>query len=137
MSSSPEADTVNGHISPVSEDDTMHVATGDQSDSDLSDVQAADADVPSPASADGFDPSDKPDLTLEEPSDASNDDASDDADFDMADSPASARSNAADNNRATSSEPRPVAKRKAVHAIEEEYMRENPELYGLRRSVRA
>jgi len=50
-------------------------------------------------------------------------------------SPASARSNDLSDHDASASGPA-VAKRKAAHTIEDDYMRENPELYGLRRSSR-
>ncbi|KAK0703771.1 CDH1-like protein [Lasiosphaeria miniovina] len=135
MSTSPEASPVNGHASPSDDERMSHVANGDQSDSDLSDVQAPDVDRLTPDSPDApGSPAGKPDLTIEEASDSS-DNVSDDGDFDMAESPTSARSNAG-NSRAASTESRPAPKRKAAHAAEEDFMRENPELYGLRRSSR-
>jgi chromodomain-helicase-DNA-binding protein 1 len=139
MSTSPEASPVNGHASPSEDEHMDDVANDDrdQSDSDLSDVQAADDDA-DPQSPDTVDVAGlragKPVLSFQqhvEDSGSSDHDASNDADFDMADSPASAHSNG-DNSRAASTESRPAPKRKAV---EEDFMRENPELYGLRRSV--
>jgi chromodomain-helicase-DNA-binding protein 1 len=59
----------------------------------------------------------------------------DDADFDMEDSPAAPAANGERHDRSTSVEsPRP-AKRK-IGIKEDEYILANPELYGLRRSVR-
>ncbi|KAJ9134013.1 Chromatin remodeling factor 6-1 [Pleurostoma richardsiae] len=138
MSSSPEPGPVNGHVSPEAAGDTVEVANGIQSESDLSDVQPADADHQSsespniPDSRNG----DKQADGLDGSSESSDDDASDDADFDMADSPASPRSNGVQNERAGSDDSRRAAKRKAGTSLEEDYMRENPELYGLRRSSR-
>lgn len=60
--------------------------------------------------------------------------ASEDADFDMEDSPAPSQSDAHHEETSTSNSSRRAPKRK-VTADEEDYMRENPELYGLRRSV--
>jgi len=117
-------------------DHTINFANGDVSDSDLSDVQAADVDGASPdpdADANGS-PTEKHEMEYENASDSENDNSSDDGDFDAAESPASPRSNGED-VRASSPESRPAPKRKAAHVIEDEFMRENPELYGLRRSV--
>lgn len=135
MSTSSEASPVNGRSSLAIDDHDEHMANGDQSDSDLSDVQPVDVDGPSsdPVVA-ARAPAQLPAVTLEDPSESSDNDASDDADFDMADSPASAQSNEdAVGNAARDSRPPP--KRKATQTIEDDFMRENPELYGLRRSV--
>lgn len=138
MSTSPDPGPVNGHASPSADEPSTHVTNGIQSDSDLSDARPAAADVASPESADAAgSPDEEPGLAeeeQEEQSDSGDNDAQDDGDFDAAGSPASAQSND-DADRATSASPRPAAKRKATQVIEDEYMRENPELYGLRRSV--
>lgn len=128
---------MNGHASPLADAENHVIANGNQSDSDLSDVQAPDAEAP---------PSDtpqaeevtvrNPELTVEEPSDSSDEDASADADFDMDDSPQSPQSDQEDDAPSPSSDSRQPPKRKAPTSAEEDYMRENPELYGLRRSVR-
>lgn len=62
------------------------------------------------------------------------DNASDDGDFDMQPSPASHHEEAAD-DRASSSDSNRGSKRKAP-VDDEDYIKANPELYGLRRSVR-
>ncbi|KAK3694563.1 CHD1-like protein [Podospora appendiculata] len=150
MSTSPEASPANGRVSSPAEEHTLNTANGDLSDSDLSDVQAADVDGTSPESPDAPGSStEKPELTFEDASDSSNNEASDDGDFDMAESPASAQSNGEDeraasvesgsgsgSGSASASGSRPAPKRKVAQATEEEFMRENPELYGLRRSSR-
>lgn len=135
MSTSSEASPVNGHASPSIDEPAEHIANGDHSDSDLSDTHGAGADgapsenVDIPGSV-----AQQPTVTLEDPSEPSDNDASDDADFDMADSPASPQSNDGAGHSVTL-ESRPAPKRKATQTIEDEFMRENPELYGLRRSV--
>lgn len=139
MSTSPDPGPVNGHESLSGDEQSVQLANGNPTDSDLSDTQPAAVSLGSPESADAVgSPDAEPDFAREEqdePSDPSDNDAQDDADFDAAGSPASAQSNdSAD--RAASASTRPAAKRKAALAIEDEYMRENPELYGLRRSVR-
>jgi chromodomain-helicase-DNA-binding protein 1 len=136
MSTSPEGNLVNGHVSPMQQDDSVVTYNPNHSDSDLSDVQAADDDAPSPDSADADGSPEKPELMVQEPSESNNSDASGDADFDMVDSPASAQNISENRERASSSESRSATKRKASHLVEDDYMRENPELYGLRRSVR-
>ncbi|KAK3394756.1 CHD1-like protein [Podospora didyma] len=135
MSTSPEQSSpVNGHASPSGDEHNHHVTNGDQSDSDLSDVEPVDR--PATESPGASSPAEKPVLTFEEASDSSDNDASDDGDFNTAESPTSARSKQSQGDRASSTESRPAPKRKAAHAAEEDFMRENPELYGLRRSSR-
>ena len=144
MSTSPEASPVNGHSYSSPDRHSIDISNGalsdadaPQSESDLSDVQAADHDLDAPSSesdAEVDPPSEKPDRNFDQVSGESNNDASDDGDFDVPDSPASAQSNN-NNSRAGSTSSRHAAKRKAAQAMEEDFMRENPELYGLRRSV--
>lgn len=142
MSTSPESGPVFGHVSPPADDSHFNFTNDNESTSDLSDVNAAEADPNDDADAQSYQPVDddaaspiqKPELTLEEASDsASNDDvdASDDGDFDAPDSPGSAQSNEV----VSASSSRTAVKRKVAHAIEDDYIRENPALYGLRRSV--
>ena len=138
MSTSPEPSPANGRLSPAADEVTVSYANGDQSDSDLSDVHAADADGSSPdfvedrgtiqgaAAGNGF----------EEASEPSDGDGSDDADFDMAESVASANSDDGLNQPASSNGSHRTPKRKAPAASEDDFMRNDPELYGLRRSVR-
>ncbi|KAK0633510.1 hypothetical protein B0T14DRAFT_71323 [Immersiella caudata] len=135
MSTSSGASPINGHAHHSEDEHTGHISNGDQSDSDLSDVQAGDADVPRSESVDvAVSAAQMPSIALEDPSDSSDNDASHDADFDMEGSPASARSS--DEAHGASIELRTAAKRKSTQALEDEFMRENPELYGLRRSSR-
>jgi chromodomain-helicase-DNA-binding protein 1 len=142
MSTSPEASPVNGHDhESMSEHmDVDDEFAGNQSDeSDLSDVHVADADADAPTSdsvtvavaAPG-----KHVVAGEDHSEASDNDASEDADFDdLPDSPPSPGSED-EQFRDLSLESRPPPKRKSNQTVEEDFMRENPELYGLRRSVR-
>lgn len=143
MSSSPEPSFANGHHSPLDELDVDNVADNAQSESDLSEVNDTVVAQPLPSisayphhSREG----DKVDMDSPDAAESSEDgidNASDDADFDMEDSPAASQSDAAQDDRSASNESRPAAKRKVPIIVEEdEFMRTNPELYGLRRSVR-
>lgn len=139
MSAPSAASPVNGHASPMVDDRTATPAHGDPTDSDLSDVQAADeVEVPSPESPEAQDPVvPKPELNHDDTYDSGeDDDASADADFDMADSPQSAQNESENDRPSSSNGSRQASKRKGTTGNEDEYMRENPELYGLRRSVR-
>lgn len=71
---------------------------------------------------------------MSESDNASEDNASDDGDFDMEESIPSQHDDA-EEERASSIDSNRVPKRKAAVA-EDEYIKANPELYGLRRSVR-
>ncbi|KUI60423.1 Chromodomain helicase hrp3 [Cytospora mali] len=142
MSASPESSPANGHVSPVANPVAVQLLDPDPSDSDLSDVQAPDVASPSSDSANNLNSTalDGPADISDEASSPSENDASDDGDFDdVADSPASPRSNDGHNEAAASAsdDSRTASKRKAGGpSLEEEYIRENPELYGLRRSSR-
>ncbi|KAK4044532.1 P-loop containing nucleoside triphosphate hydrolase protein [Parachaetomium inaequale] len=141
MSTSPKPGPVNGHASPSADEYSTHIADDARSDSDLSDTQPAGVRAASPESADAVgSPDEGPEFAPEnheEPSDSSDHDAQDDGDFDAAGSPASMQSNDNDaSDRAGSASARAVAKRKTGQTTEDDYMRENPELYGLRRSSR-
>ena len=103
------------------------------SESDLSEVVNPIVDEPSPA------PSGRPhsEFGHTEASDSSAaevQDESDDADFDVEDSPAPVATSGRRAERSTSTESQRPAKRKL--GKEEDHIRANPELYGLRRSVR-
>ena len=138
MSALTEGGPLNGHISP--EEIDIPGAASDQrgSDSDPSDArpQMSDRRSPSPPAHaedelngvdEGHDPAE---------SDASTpDNASEDADFDVQESPASNHDEAMP-DRPSSSDSNRAPKRKAA-VVEDDFMRANPELYGLRRSVRA
>jgi len=112
------------------------------SDSDLSDVR--DVVVADPVARASSSSGDEmptyteavPDISDSEnqsESDSPEDNASDDGDYDMDDSPPSPQSDGADDTRSSSQASRRASKRKA--AVEEDYIQQNPELYGLRRSV--
>lgn len=139
MSTSPESGPVFGHVSPPADDSHFNFTNDNESTSDLSDVNGAEADPNDDADAQSYQPADeaaspiqKPELTFEEASDSpSNDNASEDGDFDAPDSPGSVQSNEV----VSASSSRTATKRKAAHATEDDYIRENPALYGLRRSV--
>ncbi|KAB5536493.1 CHD1-like protein [Coniochaeta sp. 2T2.1] len=138
MSSPSDATPVNGHVSPSVESVSPAVANGSQTDSDLSDVQAPDVEAPSPNTPEAEEVMvANPAFAVQEGSDSSDDDASADADFDMEDSPQSPQSEQDDDDEPSPSNgSHQPSKRKAPTAAEEDYMRENPELYGLRRSSR-
>lgn len=139
MSASPESSPANGHVSPVATSVAVQLLDPEPSDSDLSDVQAPDVASPSSDSANNFDSTARDGRAddFDGASSPSDNGASDDADFDeVADSPASPRSNGpAEGAASPSDDSRTASKRKAGGSLEEDYMRENPELYGLRRSV--
>ncbi|KAH8837459.1 hypothetical protein MCOR27_004667 [Pyricularia oryzae] len=140
MSTSPEPCPTNGHHSDIVVDPDIPGMNGHRSDSDLSDAAEGEVEVqmPSPDSEpESPNPAqDADDVDDHEVSEPSDNDASEDGDFDAAESPASARIDAQQSERSSSADSRRHAKRKAAGALEEDFMRENPELYGLRRSNR-
>lgn len=138
MSSPVVMGPVNGHLSP---DDAM-TSTVDaevgQSDTDIPDARESPMDRSSPSASEAQ-PHETPDH-IDEDRASSDDDgssldnASEDGDFDMQESVASPQDGDAEVNRESSPASSRPSKRKTTVA-EEDYMRENPELYGLRRSV--
>jgi chromodomain-helicase-DNA-binding protein 1 len=115
------------------------LASDHQSDSDLSDVQEPNAiqDSPSPSPqanditeplADGRD--------FEESDQSSDDNASQDADFDMEDDLPSPQSEPVPDPAGSSSRDSSRGAKRKAGIEEDEYIKANPELYGLRRSVR-
>jgi chromodomain-helicase-DNA-binding protein 1 len=143
MSSSPEPSLANGHGSPLEDSSISPAADGAQSDSDLSEVNetvviARPRDSPSAFDHDHDSDDAKPDSESHRAAESSADDnneVSDDADFDVEDSPVASHSDAAQDELSESNDSHRAAKRK-VGAGENEYIAANPELYGLRRSVR-
>lgn len=139
MSDSPESSPVNGHESPVANHVSVQLLDPEPSESDLSEAPVADADSPSSCSQDALDQTVANDRVddFDDPSSSSDQDAPNDGDFDddLAAVP-SPGSNDELIEAAASDDSRTVAKRKAGSSLEEDYIRENPELYGLRRSVR-
>ncbi|KAI0160978.1 hypothetical protein GGR52DRAFT_576390 [Hypoxylon sp. FL1284] len=145
MSSSPEPSSVNGDASPETRAGARMALSDRASESDLSDVDvnenAAPAESSSSSPARNQSPGNlEPDLDSQDDAESSDNNegennASDDADFDMDESPAPSHSDAPQDERSTSNSSRRIPKRKAI-TDEDEYIRENPELYGLRRSSR-
>lgn len=139
LTSTPLGPTSNGNDSPLANSALTNDDAPYDSESDLSEVAVPIIDEPSPAAAS---PSPHQDTREDDDSDASpsSPDAqeeSEDADFDMEDSPAPVPSSGGERDaRSTSTESRRPAKRKAG-VVEEEHILANPELYGLRRSVRS
>ena len=74
-------------------------------------------------------------LESSDSSEPENQDGSDDADYEMEDSPAAAPSRSRRIDRSTSHDSRRPPKRK-LGVEDDEHIMANPELYGLRRSVR-
>lgn len=137
MSTSVEGRPLNGHLSPEPEYEQDAHTEPAQSDSDLSDAHREPVDEPSPTSSDN-DPQTSKYADGEMDMSASDDEptpdnAFEDGEFDMEESPPSQHDDAVE-TRSSSSGSQQASKRK-VSAAEDQYMRENPELYGLRRSV--
>jgi chromodomain-helicase-DNA-binding protein 1 len=141
MSSSPEPEAANGYSNLVVRDDGG--ANGDAHiESDMSEVDDSITARPqTSASADYDQSADEIENTFEEEdqeavasSESDNDNQSDDADFDMEGSPAASHSDGAQDERSASNSSRQSTKRKTTND-EEDYIKANPELYGLRRSV--
>ncbi|RFU79960.1 chromo domain-containing 1 [Trichoderma arundinaceum] len=151
MSSPSEGDPSNGNLSP---DDSMTFsAAADQrgNESDISEgLDAPNSPFEQPSPSDPEASNDEApnhadvDHRMSESEESSVADASDDGDFDMqATSPSQHGNDEEDENededdvtagRASSSDSGRAPKRKAP--VEDEYMKANPELYGLRRSTR-
>ncbi|GAW12214.1 hypothetical protein ANO14919_015750 [Xylariales sp. No.14919] len=144
MSSSPESASAGPDSSPVAHTGADIVLNDRGSESDLSEVNETialptrNSASPSPSPT-GHESSEdaEAELDLNDPVESSGDEAqaSDDADYDMEESAAASQSDEHRDDRSTSRESQRVPKRKAG-VEEEEYIRENPELYGLRRSSR-
>lgn len=140
MSTPTEGFSMNGHTSP--EPDTL--AGRRRADSDLSDAQHSDAsDHGRDGHHNGVAADHNDDVDMDEESDVTTpDNASDDGDYDVRESPAPSHHDHDDDDlvvvdeddRASSTDSTRAPKRKAA-AVEEDFMRANPELYGLRRSV--
>ncbi|KAI1328341.1 P-loop containing nucleoside triphosphate hydrolase protein [Xylariaceae sp. FL0255] len=141
MSSSPEPASAGPDAQSAPQSGADITLNDHASDSDLSEVNEASAfpahrSSSSPALRESSEDAEaEPDL--DDPVESSEDghQGSDDADYDMDDSPAPSQSGRGHDDRSTSHDSHRAPKRKAV-ADEDEYIRENPELYGLRRSSR-
>lgn len=137
MSDSPESSPVNGHESPVANQVSVQLLDPDLSESDLSEAPAPDVESPSSESQDALDQTLADDRVddFDDPSSSSDEDAPNDGDFDDLAVAPSPGSNDEHIETAASDDSRTASKRKAGGGLEEDYIRENPELYGLRRSV--
>ena len=126
----------NGHISSTENTLLTNDDAPYDSESDLSEVAVPNVDdAASPATSTNHQSEfGAHDTDASESSAAEAQDASDDGDFDMEDSPRAVTTNSARADRSTSAESRRPAKRK-VGVEEDEHIKANPELYGLRRSV--
>jgi len=132
----PSLSLSNGHTSPIENSNLTNDDAPYDSESDLSEVIAV-VDEPSPATSTNHQSEfGAQETDASESSAAEAQDASDDADFDMEDSPVPAATNGEqdDHHHSSSTESRRTAKRKLTP--EDEHIKANPELYGLRRSVR-
>lgn len=124
----------NGHSSPLQDSALTTQDAPYASDSELSEAAVPNRS-PSPASSPnnqsefGAQDSDDSDASAAELIEQS------DADFDMEDSPAPQALNTSRQDRSSSAESHRPAKRKVV-VEDDEHIKANPELYGLRRSVR-
>jgi chromodomain-helicase-DNA-binding protein 1 len=135
LNASPSLPLSNGHTSPLGNSTLTNDDAPYDSESDLSEVAIPIIDEPSPATSSNHQSEfGAHDIDDSDSSQAEVQDASDDADFDMEDSPAPAVANGGREASSTSIESRRPAKRKL--GLEDEHIKANPELYGLRRSVR-
>ena len=144
MASPPETGPVNGLVPPPTVMSTEFDTGDHHSDSDLSDVQdvvVADPDARVPAAANLDDAAVLNDAGRDayasdgdDHSASTHDEASDDGDFDLDEGGPSPPSDHERDERSPSQSSRPSPKRKSPS--EDTYIQQNPELYGLRRSVR-
>lgn len=141
MSASPVSSPANGHVSPVANTVSVQLLDPEPSDSDLSDAPAADIESPSSNSPGDVDQAgaDARADDFDDPSSSSEEDAPNDGDFDDVAEHASPGSHngeiEAAASAASSDDSRTTSKRKADPIDEDDFIRDNPELYGLRRSV--
>ena len=140
MSSPAVAGPVNGHLSPgEAVSATVFVETG-HSDTDLPDAHESPLHRSSPSASeeplgepDAFRPADN-DRGLSDSDESSRGNASEDADFDMHESVHSPQGGNGELDRDSSPDSSLPSKRKAP-VSEDDFIKANPELYGLRRSV--
>ncbi|KAI5465964.1 SNF2 family chromodomain-helicase DNA-binding protein [Mariannaea sp. PMI_226] len=127
----------NGHLSPDDGIDSNFDASGHMDDNDSPEADNSPLDRSSPSPSDDANNESNlahDDVQMSESEQSSEDNASDDADFDMEESAPSQNDNAVE-QRASSTDSNRTSKRKAPIG-EDEYIKANPELYGLRRSTR-
>lgn len=128
----------NGHLSPVGDTSIANDDASYDSGSDLSEIREAPVIEASPSvSSTPHRPYDfdNEDAESSEESDDNNDNGSDDGDFDVEESIAETTHRSARIDRSSSHDSRRPTKRK-LGIEDDQYIKANPELYGLRRSVR-
>lgn len=138
INASTSVPQVNGFPSPLDSSVAMNEDAPYESDSDLSEARdpppAADTSLSTDSTPQHQSEFGNQDIEFSDPSEAEDGDASEDGDFDVDDSPAIAPSHNYQADRSSSHDSRRPPKRK--QAIEDdEFIKANPELYGLRRSV--
>ena len=135
LNPTPALPLLNGHTSPLPISTLTNDDAPYDSESDLSEVANPIVDEPSPAPSTNHQSEfGAQETDASESSAVEAQDESDDADFDMEDTPPPPVPGGRHQERSTSAESRRPAKRKLD--LEDEHILANPELYGLRRSVR-
>lgn len=117
----------------------MQLLDPEPSESDLSDAPVPDVESPTSGSQDELDTAaaDGRVDDFDDPSSSSDEDAPNDGDFDdVADAPTPGSNEVVIEAAVSSDDSRLASKGRGGPGMEEDYIRENPELYGLRRSVR-
>lgn len=127
----------NGHDESFARSSPSNDDAPGESESELSDVGNPTVDEPSPASSNQQPMFGGQDSDATEDSSPEDQEQSDDADFDEEETPAAAAFNGQRSERSSTVESSRPAKRKPGVTDQDRYMLENPELYGLRRSVGA
>ena len=125
----------NGHLSPPSTKPTANVAVTPESESDLSEATDIPNAPPTLPNSEQNDNGENGRMRASDDESSQDEDAvgSDDPDYDMATPPTGNAGSHGDDRSSTQDSPR-QRKRKAVPE-HEDYMLNDPELYGLRRSV--
>jgi chromodomain-helicase-DNA-binding protein 1 len=135
MDSASPSEQVNGHEYPRDDGLSLNGGDLDDSGSDLSDVRDPPVVEASPSPSSSANQQSDFENDDAQPSESSEDEnnASDDADFEKDDSAAETAPNHS-TKRSNSHDSRRQAKRR-LGIEDDEYVKANPELYGLRRSV--
>lgn len=137
MNSTSPLHMSNGHDESFARSSPSNDDAQGESESELSDVRNPIVDEPSPASSSHQPRFGAQDSDASEDSSPEDQEQSDDADFDEEDAPAVAAFNGQRSERSSTVESSRPPKRKSGGNDHDHYFLENPELYGLRRSVGA
>lgn len=135
MNSTSPLHMSNGHDESFARSSPSNDDAPGDSESELSDVGNPTVDEPSPAPSNHRPGFGAQDSDASEESSPEDQEQSDDGDFDEEDTPAAAAFNGQRSERSSTVESSRPAKRKSGGTDQDRYMLENPELYGLRRSV--